>query len=108
MFSKRAKRDDFAVLTAHFLNDFRHQLFADPLSFQTRIDIRVLDNTEIVARGDIDYLSHLIALRIVNVKFVMAFQNIHGSSLIFGDISGHRSGRYRSLLSPFRHPLYRE
>ena len=51
VFGERAQRDNFAVLRAHFLDHFRHQLFSYALPFQAGIDVRVLDNAQMLPVG---------------------------------------------------------
>ena len=108
MFGERAQWNDFALFLTHFGHHFCHQLLTHTLPFQALIHIGVLDNAQMFTGRYEDNLGNLVTVSIVDVKLVMAFQNIHGSSLIFGDTSAHRSGRYQSRLQPFQRPLHRE
>jgi hypothetical protein len=61
MFGKWTERDDFTVLTAHFRHHFRHQLLAYALPFKAGINIRMFDNTQMLASRNEDNLSNLIS-----------------------------------------------
>ncbi len=73
MLSKRAERNDFAILCTHFFDYFRHQLFAHPLSLQTRIDIRMFNDAQVLARRHKDDFRDLVTCGIIDIKFVVAF-----------------------------------